>query len=190
MTVRNDSLEDLLMVETSRRNTDLVADLILQKHDLFGLLIKIFLKNEDPVSRRAAWVADKVTEKMPELLPSCTGLIIENLAGFSHDGMKRQSLRMLTRADLTPDQMGSLINLCFDWLTNLNESVAVKVYSMDILYRISQSEPDLKQELAESIEWRIGEEKPGYQSKGRKILKKLYAELNSSSKYVTDKNSK
>lgn len=180
--VHADSLEELLLIETSRRNTDLVADLIYQKPDLFDALLNIYLRNEEPVSRRAVWVIDTVTEKNPELLLSCTGLIIEKLPGFSHDGMKRQSLRILTRADLTSDQMGSLINLCFEWLTSRKESVAVKVYAMDILYKISQAEPDLKKELADSIEWRIAEETPGFRSKGRKILKKLYSELNSSSK--------
>jgi hypothetical protein len=172
------SLEELLLVETSRRNTDLVADMVLQRKELFESLFEVFLRNEEPVSRRAAWVVDTVTEKMPELLTVCTKSIIEKLPGFTHDGMKRQSLRMLSRAELSSEDLGPLMNICFDWLISPGESVAVKVYSMDILYRISQSEPDLKKELADSIEWRIEEETAGFQSKGKKILKKLYKEMN------------
>jgi hypothetical protein len=176
--MENESLEELLMTETSRRNTDLVADLVLQKPELIDILVSIYLRNEEPVSRRAVWVVDTVTEQIPELLSSYVSSIIEKLPVFSHDGMKRQSLRMLTRADLTAEQMGSLINLCFDWLISQKESVAVKVYSMEILYRISETEPDLKKELADSIEWRMEEETAGFKSKGRKILKKLHRELN------------
>ena len=61
------SLEELLMTEISRRNTDLVSDLILKKPELFDNLMVIFLENQEPVSRRAAWVADTCSEKEPGL---------------------------------------------------------------------------------------------------------------------------
>jgi hypothetical protein len=48
---------------------------------------------------------------------------------------------------------------------------------MEILYRISQVEPDMKKELADSIEWRMNEETAGFRNRGQKLLKKLYMEL-------------
>jgi hypothetical protein len=71
------------------------------------------------------------------------------------------------------------MNMCFDWLVSAKESVAVKVYAMEILYRISQVEPELKKELADSIEWRISEGTPGFKHRGLKTLKKLYKEMSS-----------
>ena len=62
----NESLTDLLMVETSKRQTDLIADLVYQKPELFDELMKIYLRNEEPISRRAVWVIDTVSEKHPE----------------------------------------------------------------------------------------------------------------------------
>jgi hypothetical protein len=55
--------------------------------------------------------------------------------------------------------------------------VAVKMFSMEILYRISQEEPGIKKELTDSIEMRMPEELPGFRSHGKKLLKKLYREL-------------
>ena len=172
-----ETLESLLMVENSRRNTDLVADLILQKPELFDKLVRIFLRNEEPVSRRAAWVTDTVTEKQPGLLDAWLEEIVIHLPGFTHDGMKRQSLRMLSRSPLPKQQLGLLISLCFGWLTSSKEPVAVKMFSMELLYRISQQEPELKKELADSIEWRMQEETPGFSAHGRKLLKQLNREL-------------
>jgi len=171
------SLEELLMTEISRRNTDLVADLILIKPELFDNLMVIYFQNLEPVSRRAVWVADTCSEKEPGLLESWVGKIIESLPRFSHDGLKRHSLRMISRSPLPREQLGNLMNLCFDWLTSPKESVAVKVYCMEILYDISQLEPDIRQELVDSIEWRMQEESPGFRARGVKILRKLYAEL-------------
>jgi len=48
---------------------------------------------------------------------------------------------------------------------------------MELLYRISQQEPEMKKELADSIEWRMQEEKPGFRSRGKKLLKRLHHEL-------------
>ena len=175
----DDSLEDLLMMETSRRNTDIISGLVLEKPELFREIMEIFFRNEEPVSRRAAWVADTVSEKRPELLEEYLGSIITALPGFSHDGMKRSSLRMLTRSPVPEQNLGDLINICFDWLVSSWESVAVKVFAMEILYRISLDIPELKKELADSIEWRMAEETAGFKSRGRKTLKMLYKEMNS-----------
>ena len=171
------TLEDLLLVENSRRNTDLLANLINEKPELFDELFTLFLKDQEPVSRRAAWVADVVTEKHPKWLNHRIDEMVSRLGTFTHDGMKRQSLRMLSRSKFPEAQLGQLITLCFNWLTSAEESVAVKMFSMEILYRISQQEKEIKKELADSIEWRMQEETPGFRSHGSKLLKQLYREL-------------
>jgi hypothetical protein len=174
---KNESLIDLLMVETSRRNTDLIADVVFNKPELFDELVGIYLKNEEPVSRRAVWVVDTVAEKLPELLAPYLESIAEALPNFEHDGLKRLSLRMLSRSPLPQKYLGEIMNICFDWLVAPKESVAVKIYAMEILYTISQAEPELKKELADSIEWRIVEGTPGFKNRGLKTLKKLYKEM-------------
>jgi hypothetical protein len=173
------TLEDLLMVESSRRNTDLVADLVLKKPELFDQLFNVLIKDDGTVSWKAAWVADVVSEKRPDLLDPYVEAIVKKLGTFTHDGIKRETLRMLVRSSLPKDQLGRLISLCFEWITSGKEAVAVKRFSMELLYRISHDEPDLKKELADSIEWRMQEETPGFRSYGRKLLKQLYREMNS-----------
>ena len=172
-------INDLLLTETSRRNTDLVAGLVFQKPGLFEELFRVFMSNEEPASRRSAWVIDTVSEKLPELLVPHIPEMIRMLPFFNHDALKRHSLRMLTRSPLPEGELsGILVNCCFEWLMSRPESVSVKVYSMEILYRVSEIEPDLKKELADSIELHLDEETTGVQNRGRKLLKKLYSEMN------------
>jgi hypothetical protein len=85
---------------------------------------------------------------------------------------------MLARYPL-PDEyyLGKLIVICFDWLLSPMIAVAVKVHCMEILYRISESEPAIKKELADTISWRMEEEKPGFKNRGMKLLSKLLAEI-------------
>lgn len=177
------TLKELLLVEMGRRNTDFVADLITQKPEAFHALFCLFSGNTEPVSRRAAWVMDVVSEKQPELIAPYLNVIIDLLPEFRHDGLKRHSMRILARSPL-PDELrlGKLIQICFDWLLSPNEAVAAKVYCMDILFRITRIEPDLKKELADSIEWRMNEETAGFKNRGQKLINRLYKEIDEARK--------
>jgi hypothetical protein len=171
------SLEDLLLPGTGRDHAEMLVDAALQNRDFFTSLVKVYLSNAEPHSRKAAWAIDLCVEKEPELISSWTGEMIRMLEKFSHDGLKRHTLRMLMHVPLPEEDLGTLVKICFEWLVTASESVAVKVYSMELLYRVSQQEPDLKKELADSIEWRLEEENAGFRNKGLKILKKLSREI-------------
>ena len=174
----NDTLDELLLSETSRRTTDLIADIVIRKPELFEELFRIFSQNTEPASRRAAWVIDTVSEKHPEFIEPYLDEIVKLLPSFVHDGLKRHSMHILARSPLrSGDCLGMLIKISFDWLLSPAEAVATKVHCMEVLYRISQAEPDLKKELADSIEWRMNEETPGFKSRGRKMLKLLDSEI-------------
>jgi len=171
-------LEDLLLFEMSRRNADLVVDLITQKPELFEELFSIFTKNAEPASRRAAWVMDLVTEKHPDLIMPYLNKLVDLLDTFRHDGLKRHSIRILSRSPFPSDtHLGLLISICFKWLLSPDEAVAVKMFCMEMLYRVSRIEPDLKKELADSIELRIAEGSPGFKNRGNKVLVKLHSEI-------------
>ena len=172
-----ESLEDLLLDETSRRNADLIAGLIRRKPSLFSELMEVVFLNKEPVSRRAAWVMDIVSETQPELVLPYLEEIARQIDTFNHDGMKRESIKVLARSPLVKEQFGPLMNICFRWLVSPAESVAVKMFSMELLYRMSEQEPELKRELADSIEWRMQEESPGFKNRARKLLILLNREI-------------
>jgi hypothetical protein len=168
-------LRDLLLAEMSRANTDFIAGIALKKPELVKDLWELFLSNEEPVSRRAAWVLDHLTETRPEWISDYTSRLIDALPGFSHDGLKRHALRMISRNPVPEAGKDLLMNICFEWLISRNEAVSAKVYCMEILYRICLEEPAIRHELTDSIEYILEEGTPGIRNFGKKILKKLYA---------------
>lgn len=173
-----ETLENLLSRELSRRNIDSVVALMEQQPRIFGEVFRIFIRDEGATSRRAAWAVDLYSESHPEALIPHLVQLWDNFFKFSHDGMKRHSLRMIARSPLPDGEyLGILVSSCFNWLLSPVVAVAPKVHCMDILYRISELEPDLKKELADSIEWRILEESPGFRSHGNKLLTRLRKEL-------------
>lgn len=68
-------------------------------------------------------------------------------------------------------------SFCFNVLLSSTEPPAVKVHAMEILYKAACREPDLRQELIDTIEWRFSEESAGIRCRGEKILKRLYKDI-------------
>jgi hypothetical protein len=59
------------------------------------------------------------------------------------------------------------------------EAIALKIYAMTILYKISNAYPAIKPELISSIENEIPKNSAAVISRGKRILKKLYKEVKS-----------
>ena len=75
----SESIESILLLEMSRRNTDSVVGLLEQKPAIFPDLFNIFIRLEEPVSRRAAWALDIYSEAHPAELAPYLDFIIDKL---------------------------------------------------------------------------------------------------------------
>jgi len=169
-------LKELLLNDNSRANTDFVGNFIRQKPDLIHELWEIYLSDQEPISRRAAWIIDTVSENEPTWVEPYIARLIDLLPTFRHDGMKRHGLRMIARNNISEELQADLMNICFEWLLSPTEAVAAKFHCMMILYTISNKLPEIKNELIDTIEFQMSEGTPGFRSIGRKLLNKLYKE--------------
>jgi len=140
-------LRTLLMAEMSKRNTLLIAQWIGADIERFDMLMKLVSLNEEPIARRAAWVATVEFPLRSELIQPHLPQIVQELPLYKHTGTLRCMLKVLSEIDFPTSLDGELVNLCFDWVENAQMPLAIRALSMEILYRISIREPDLKQEL-------------------------------------------
>lgn len=167
------SLEELLLREQSKANTDMIIGIIMAKPALFDELFQLVLRNSEPVSRRAAWVADYCTEMNPGLLNDRIEQLASQIPRFGSDGLKRHGLKMINRAALPSENLGILTDTCFKWLQSQTESIAVKMNCMEFLYRVTKLYPDIAGELYDIIEIQLNDASPGFVNGGKKLLKKL-----------------
>lgn len=167
------NLRDLLLKGNSRSYTDFVADIVTGRPELVSELWEIYLAMEEPVSRRAAWIIDTASENKPDWVEPFLPQLITKLPGFNHDGLKRHALRIIARMPFPSGTEGQLMNIAFEWLLSTTESVAVKMYCIQILYRLSASEPDILQELYDTIEFQIADGTPGFKSIGHKLMRQI-----------------
>ncbi len=163
------------LADSSRVLAELTASMVYDNVELLKPLIEVSLLDEDPWSQRASRVIRICGCRFPELFrPHCSP-ILKRLNGIKSEGVVRNFLRIIedNTIHLTKKDKSILLNLCFDYLTG-NFSVALKVYSMQILYNLSLDIPEIGAELSRLIEQNLPDSSPGYRSRGEKILKKLH----------------
>jgi hypothetical protein len=173
MSLPEHNFRELLLKGNSRSYTNFIGDIVSKRPELIGELWEIYLAIEEPVSRRAAWIIDTASEKKPEWVEPFLPQLIAKLPEFNHDGLKRHALRMIARMPFPAGTEGVLMNNTFEWLVSTTESVAVKMYSIQILYRLSATEPDILQELYDTIEFQIADGTPGFKSIGSKLMRQI-----------------
>lgn len=173
MVLAQHNFRELLLTGNSRSYTDFVADIVTKRPELVSELWEIYLAVEEPVSRRAAWIIDTASENKPEWVEPFLPQLIAILPEFNHDGLKRHALRMIARMPFPAGTEGELLTISFEWLATTTESVAVKMYCIQILYRLSANEPDILQELYDTIEFQMADGTPGFRSIGNKIMQQI-----------------
>jgi 8-oxo-dGTP diphosphatase len=143
---------------------------------LFRKLLDYSFSSGMKLAFRASWALSKVVDKHPHLILPHLNRLIESLDDLDNESTQRSFLRILTMTDLTlvsQRHQGILANHCFKALNSGFSAIAIKAYSMEIIYRLALIYPELAHELAASINMLQAEGAAGVIARGRIILKKL-----------------
>ena len=166
-------IKDMLVFDLTEKVINHIKDICLKSTEYTQHLWEIAIENSYPASWRAAWVYAKVADINPEMAKPHVLEIPKLLLAFTHDGQKRELLKVILLFPLIEQDMGLILNICFDWLASPKETAAVRVHSMQIVYEISKVEPDLQPELKLMLLQLMPDAEPGMLSRGTKILAKL-----------------
>ena len=170
-------IREFLGLNTSRLNADILADKIGEDPDVFDIVWEIMLEDTHPISMRASWSIALFARKHPCFIESRIPEIVAALPDIQSEGVKRSLLNLLTLIPVTEEQSGLLFDLCFGIVESPGAAIAQKAYAMTILYNISEIEPGLKPELIALFESLMDDESPGVRSRGKNLLKNLYADI-------------
>ncbi len=109
----------------------------------------------------------------PDVFLPYAQLMIKKLIEKPTDAIKRNTLRILQYVTLPKKHHDAAVDLCFKYLINRNEAVAIQVFAMTVLAGIVEEYPELKNELILILEDRMPNGSAGFQSRARKTLKQL-----------------
>ena len=139
----------------------------------FKTLLSFALHEKDPLAWRACWILDGADEKRPGLAREYIPEIVRRLPSLESKGTLRSLLRLLTRNEIPEDEQGLLIDLCFNYLVSELYPVAVKAYSMEIIYHHVLLYPELKHELITVIEDQAENNSAGFKARGTILINKM-----------------
>ncbi len=177
-TVSDEELKGMVYRMMGSSEVGWIASSAASNPVLFRKLID-FTEDKDPrIVFRSSWALTKVCDTNPSLFIDYMHVIVSKLLVCNNESAKRSFLKILTltgTASLSETERGQLTDLCFSLLRTKESAIAVKAYSMDVLYEISLDYPDIIHELAAALSMVPDDGSAGIKSKSRSLLKKLTA---------------
>lgn len=168
------NLEEQILSAHSKANTNLIVDYVGNDPEKFDALMALFFRGSYRLTQRAAWAVSGCVHHHPQLIYPHLLQFIDKLHHRDiHNSVKRNSLKVLEEIEIPSDYQGKLISLCFNFLEDRKEPVAVKVFAMSILFKLTRNEPDLQRELRILIEDQLPYASAGFKSRGTKVLKAI-----------------
>jgi len=91
----------------------------------------------------------------------------------NHDAVNRNILRTFQYVDIPEKHQGKVLNICFDFLNDNCQPIAIRAFSMTVISNLSKKYADIIPELKISIEALMPNASSGLKSRGKKILKTM-----------------
>lgn len=137
-------------------------------------LMRCFVDGPIRITQRAAWPMSDIAKKHPHLLfkyyPTLLTLLNQK---DKPDAINRNILRALQFVTLPEEHEGNILDVSFRLLNSPTEPVAVKAFSMTVIYNLTKKYPDIVPELKASIATLLPNGSMGIKSRGNKILKAI-----------------
>lgn len=175
-TCNEEDLKSMINNTMGIRDVEWIVTSAIENEEILRKLIEYSFTDEKKLGFRSSWILTKVFDKFPELLASDLPLMVESLEELKNESVQRSFLRIISLSDLNPlsiKQHGILADHCFRMLRSGFSAIAIKAYSMEIIFKLALIYPELANELSVSINMLQDDGSAGILARGRMILKKL-----------------
>ncbi len=169
-------LQEMINRMMSTKEAEWVAVSAIENPAIFNKLLDYSFSTDKNLAFKASWTLTKVCDKFPDLIYSFLPSIIEKLDRLENESAMRSFLRIISLSDMdriSDKYHGILAEHCFTLLKSGFSAIAVKAYSMEILYKLVIKYPEMLNELTATINLLEPEGSAGIIARGRIILKKL-----------------
>lgn len=172
----DEDLQTIVNNMMSMKEAEWVATSAIENPAIFLKLFQYSNSSDRKLAFRASWTLTKVCDRFPDLIYPYLNQIVDSLSRIDNESTLRSFLRILSLTDMDKINNhlhGLLADFCFGILNSVFSAIAVKAYSMEILFRLTLIYPELANELSTSIRILMEDGSAGITSRGRAILKKL-----------------
>ncbi len=170
MVTPEDSILSLLQRPVSKSEATFVANMFIDHPDKIPELIDYIKFNDLKITMRASWILGTLWEIEPQLLRNHQYTLVQIVLSTESDSVRRNLLRIIETMPLPDEFLGSLFDICLKWTKSEQFAIAVRAFSMQVLYRICCLEPDLTSEVMEQINLITEFGSPGLKHRSKKLL--------------------
>lgn len=142
------NIRNALNAEHSKAQTMRIVDHIGRSKKHFTELLSIVMGDDKKLAQRAAWVISHCAEKHPEVVLPHLGELLQFIQnGDHHDAIKRNTMKAASIVEIPDRTSGLATDIAFRILSSPDEAIATRAYSLTVLERLCQNEPELIPEL-------------------------------------------
>ncbi|MET6997371.1 hypothetical protein [Chitinophaga defluvii] len=165
-------LLDEILWEHSREQAVKITVWIGNNPRRFKQLLSLFLEGEYRVVQRSAWIISMVAQKHPGLIAPHLHLMVKRLKDEGIPvAVKRNVIRILQFIPIPEDLHGEVMNICFEFLSDPQETIAVRCFSMTVLDNLAKAYPEIKQEIMLIVSDQLQHApSAGFRSRARRVL--------------------
>lgn len=163
-----------ILKEYSKVTMTKIVDYVGDNPTRFKELVNIFLAGPYRITQRAAWPLSYSVRNHPAIIKPHLKKVLDHLEKPDiHDSVKRNTVRLLQDINIPKGLQGKVVDICFKYLSDPKEPIAVRVFSMTVLANLAKENPELKNEIIPIIEDQLPFGSAGFRSRGMKVLKDL-----------------
>ena len=165
------NLRETILAEHSKANCSNIVTWVGDSQTRFDELFNLFLNSEYRITQRAAWPLSYCVINHPGFISKHFTKLVKNLHRPKlHDSIKRNTVRLLQHIDIPQKFHGEIMDICFKYISSLDEAVAIKAFSLTILQNLAKQYPEIKNEVKLIIEERWEYETAAFKARAKKFL--------------------
>lgn len=171
-----EDLRSMVISMMGMKNAEWVATSAIDNPAIFKKMLEYSYSDDKKLAFHASWILTKVCDKYPDIIYPYLPGIVEKLGKIDNDSAQRSFLRIISMSEINRISVrhhGLLADHCFAALKSGFSAIAIKAYSMEILYKLAVIYPELTNELSATINLLQGEGSAGIIARGRMVMKKL-----------------
>ena len=138
---------DILSQKYQKQAIHALADWIADDALRFESLMHFFFNDAYRVTQNAAGVMSICIERYPNLILPYWPAMLSSLQSTKHDAIKRNVLRAWQYVPIPDDYQGIIAEMCFQYIQNPKEAIAIRAFAITVLQNICKQQPDLLPEF-------------------------------------------
>jgi hypothetical protein len=150
-------------------------------HDFAAVILHKLQESEPKVAFNILWSLRNLTDFELDALPNLVELILDLFRKFpTNQSILRDGVGLLQNTIIPPEVEGEVFDVCFGFLQDNSQTIAVKAFSMTVCFNLAKKHSELLKELELQIKDILllqGDSSPAIYSRGNAILKKINQRL-------------